>query len=54
MIRILKQMIYRKKASERTSNQVDPKTMDLAMVYIGTVYICMNTDMKCNIKCNRN
>ena len=51
IIRILKQMIYREKVSYRTSNQVDPKTRDLAMVYIG---IYTNTDMKYNMKCDRN
>ena len=51
MIGILKRTIYRRKASKRTGNQVDPKTRDLAMVYIG---IYTNTDMKYNVKCSRN
>ena len=51
MIGILKWTIYRRKVSKRTGNQVDPKTRDLAMVYIG---IYMNTDMKYNMKCDRN
>ena len=42
MIGMLKGMIYRRKASERTGNQVDPKTRDLAMGYMG---IYTNTNM---------
>ena len=48
MIGMLKQTIYRRKASERTGNQVDPKTSKLAMG------IYTNTNMKCNVKCDRN
>ena len=51
MIGMLKWMIYRRKVSERTGNQVDPKTRDLAMGYMG---IYMNTNMKYKVKCNRN
>ena len=51
MIRILKWTIYRRKVSKRTGNQVDPKTRDLAMVYTG---IYTNTDMKFDVKCDRN
>ena len=51
MIGILKWTIYRRKASKRTGNQVDPKTRDLAMVYTG---IYTNTDMKYDVKCDRN
>ena len=45
MIRMLKRMIYRRNVSERTGNQVDPKTSELAMGYMG---IYTNTNMKCN------
>ena len=51
MIRMLKWMIYRREVSERTGNQVDPKTRELAMGYMG---IYTNTNMKCNVKCDRN
>ena len=39
------------RASERTGNQVDPKTRELAMGYMG---IYTNMNMKCNVKCDRN
>ena len=46
MIRTLKRTIYRRNASERTGNQVDPKTRELAMAYIA---IYMNMNMKFNV-----
>ena len=46
MIRILKWTIYREKVSYCTTNQVDPKTRELAMAYIA---IYMNMNMKFNV-----